>query len=402
MVRGSSASAAFPIVLCVVLVLLVTGHPASAQGSGYWGAAESYPISVDDQSCVVDGAYIYCVGGFTGDTFTADGLESTNASYFAAAASSGGITSWTNTTTYPIKVNTASCVASASNIYCVGGYAGSGVTDAVYYAGTSSAGITQWRNSTSYPLDVFSQSCSAWNGYVYCVGGYAPSGLPIDSVYYAQAGPSGLGAWTQGASYPTNITSQSCPVSGGYIYCVGGIDDSSPTVTNAVYYAALSPGVSAWVQTTSYPTPVDIQSCVVSGDDLYCIGGAPNFAATNSVYYAPIVSSGGLGPWVEAASYPVIIGEQSCIASAGFIYCIAGAPSASVHTNAVYYFDGSSLVINTTHASSVVSSDSSTVATPTASTAGSLAVSWSYLSVVSVDAAVLLLLVTVALKPKKK
>lgn len=411
MVRGDSAKAGYSIVFSLVLILLVAIHPASAQGSGYWGATASYPISVDDESCVGEGTYLYCVGGFTGDTYTADGLESTNKSYFAAVSSSGGIANWSNTTNYPTIVNTASCVASDSYVYCVGGYAGSGVTNAVYYAGASSAGLSQWKNTTNYPLRVFSQSCSSWDGYVYCVGGYSPSGLPVDAVYYARAGPSGLGAWTRGADYPTNITGQSCPVSAGYIYCVGGIDDSSPAVTNAVYYAALSPGVSTWIQTTSYPTPVDIQSCVVWGDDLYCIGGAPNFAATDSVYYAPLMPSGGLGAWVEGASYPVIIGEQSCVASSGFIYCIAGAPSAAVHTAAVYYVDGSSLLVDTTQSSSTDSSSvvmpttravSQTGATSSMEAAGSLGTSWSYLLVLSVNVTVLLTLLVVSFRRKEK
>ncbi len=402
MTEGRSPNAAYSVAVLLALVVLVSVHPVGAQSSGYWGAAASYPISVDDESCAVEDAYVYCVGGFTGDTYTADGLESTNASYFASVVPSGGIDAWSNTTSYPISVNTASCVASGSYIYCVGGYGDSGITDAVYYASASSAGLSHWTNATSYPFGVFSQSCSGWNGYMYCVGGYGSSGLPINSVYYAQAGPSGLGTWTRGASYPTNITSQSCAVSEGYMYCVGGIDDSSPAVSDAVYYTALSSGVSTWVQTTSYPTPVDIQSCVVSGDDIYCIGGAPNFAATSSVYYAPIMASGGLGAWVETADYPVVIGEQSCVAASGFIYCVAGAPSASVHTAAVYYVDGSSLVLGTAQASSADSSTDATVATSTSSTAGSIALSWTYLLVASANLAVVLLLTVLSLRRKEK
>lgn len=414
MIGSKESGMATLMVLALALLLVV--DQASAETSGYWSSAASYPISVDDESCVAAGTYVYCVGGFTGDTYTANGSESTGAVYYASVSPSGGIASWSNSTSYPSILNTESCTISGQDIYCIGGYTSKGASDSVYYAGVSSSGISQWTGTTSYPAGVFSQSCSTWDGYIYCIGGYNPSGLPTDSVYYAQASPSGLGAWTSSSSYPVNITSQSCVPSGGYIYCVGGIDDGSSPVTDAVYYAQLSSeGVSTWKQTTSYPTSVDIQSCVVSGDHVYCIGGAPSFAATNSVYYSAISPSGGLGQWYTAPSYPVVVGEQSCVSLSGFIYCIAGAPSASEHTAEVYYALSLALAIGSTEpsmSSSAYSSSATAVnatsghqKTSQSAAAGALAsglgLGWSYLVPLCLNS-VILMLVSLVVSARRK
>jgi N-acetylneuraminic acid mutarotase len=385
----------------IVLLLAAAGQPAGGAPSGGWGSTTSYPLSLDDESCVTSGVYIYCIGGFTGDTYTADGSQSTSAAYFALLSPRGGISSWENTASYPTIVNTESCSAYNGDVYCIGGYTGSGATDSVYYAALSSTGVSQWNQTANYPENVFSQSCSVWEGYIYCVGGYLPSGLPTNSVYYARLSSSGVTAWNAGASYPTNITSQSCVPAGGYLYCVGGIDDENPAVTNAVYSAALTPsGLSAWTETSSYPTSVDIQSCVASDGSIYCIGGASNFAATDSVYYATVDPSGLLSAWASAVSYPAVIGEQSCIASSGLIYCIGGAHSAAEHTESVYYAEDSALATVPPMSSSAITS-SQTAYTPTTSSkvsgssttaSTSLSISWSYAVVFAINAVLLILL----------
>ena len=44
-----------------------------------------------------------------------------------------------------------------------------------------------------------------------------------------------LGTWNSTTAYPRNIANQSCAISAGYIYCVGG--NTGTGGTNAVYYA---------------------------------------------------------------------------------------------------------------------------------------------------------------------
>jgi hypothetical protein len=135
-----------------------------------------------------------------------------------------------------------------------------------------------------------------------------------------------LGPWTVTTGYPFAATSLSCVSSGGYAYCVGGYNGTTPTtgvgVLNATYYAALSAtGVGPWMRTTDYPIGIQDQSCVSSSSYIYCIAGltaAPN--GTESVYYA-LLSPSGIGPWSRTTTFPYS-GETSCMASSGYAYCV--------------------------------------------------------------------------------
>jgi hypothetical protein len=199
-------------------------------------------------------------------------------------------------------------------------------TNAVYYASVSPAGVGIWTPTTSYPTNIASQSCVVSSGYVYCIGGGSTS-----AVYYASVSPLGVGTWTPTTGYPTNIAAQSCATSSGFVYCVGGYAGNG--WTNAVYYSPLSPsGVEAWTATTSNPSNARGQPCVVSSGYIYCIAGG-----TNAVNYAP-VSPLGVGTWTPTTSYPTSAGGNSCATSSGYIYCVGGNIGGIFgNQNAVYY-----------------------------------------------------------------
>jgi len=193
--------------------------------------------------------------------------------------------------------------------------------------------IGTWMPTTNYPTPSDSQSCVVSGGYVYCVGGY----IALGAVYFAKLSSSGVGAWKKTTSYPTPITVQSCVASGGYIYCVAGINNIG--TTDFVYFAPLSSaGVGTWKSTKSYPTKIGLQSCVVSGGYVYCVGGltaTTSSSATNAVYFASLHSSG-VSTWTKTTNYPTTISSQSCAFSGGYVYCVGG-ESTTGFTSAVYF-----------------------------------------------------------------
>jgi len=150
---------------------------------------------------------------------------------------------------------------------------------------------------------------------------------------------SGAGTWKTTTGYGNPVTATygpSCVVSGGYVYCVGG--DTSSGLTSAVYYARLlsSGGLSTlWWVTTPYLTPI-ITQCVVHGAYIYCVGGSTTSVVTGYVYFAKLSSSAGVGTWKSTTSYPTHIGEQSCVVSGGYVYCAGGFNGVSP-TSAVYF-----------------------------------------------------------------
>ncbi len=273
--------------------------------------------------------------------------------------SAESISAWETTTSYSIKIGYQSCAVYSSYIYCVGGYSGSGVTNAVYYAPISSSGVGTWSSTTSYPTDIYGQSCTVYSGYIYCVGGFNGQPAAVNAVYYASISSSGVGTWSSTTSYPTIILYESCAANSGYIYCVGG-SNSTSTAASTVYYAPISSsGVGTWSSTTSYPTGIDDQSCAVQSNlsVIYCVGGYSGSGVTNAVYYAPI-SSSGVGTWSSTTSYSTGIVSLSCAVPSGYIYCVGG-DTVSGETNAVYYAGVIALTTSTTSSSSSPSSTTS-------------------------------------------
>jgi hypothetical protein len=323
-------------------VLTFSPQQVKAETLGSWTNTTLYPASITDPSCAAAGGYVYCVGG-------ANSSESSVNYVYYASVSSTGVGPWTATTSYPTAISGQSCAISGGYIYCVAGTSSTGFSSDVYYAPVSSSGVGAWSSTASYPVSVGVPSCTIAGGYIYCVGGY---GGPFVSqaVYYAPISSSGVGTWTSTTPYPVTpgiygVYGESCATSEGYIYCVGGSTSPSSPLTNAVYYAPLSSAtgaVGAWSTTTGYPNVIADQSCMISGGYIYCVGGddvSSGATPTDAVYFAP-VSSSGIGTWTSTANYPIDVYGQSCVVASGYIYCVAGTglgeyPSSV--TNAVYY-----------------------------------------------------------------
>lgn len=307
--------------------------PVAAAGVIVWTPTAIYPTNTHSQSCVLYGGYIYCVGGNTGNGFL-------SAVYFAPLLPSG-VGEWMSTTGYPTAINAQSCAASAGYIYCVGGYTGSSFVSSVYFAPLLTSGVGEWKSTASYPASVANLSCVVSNGHIYCVGGYTGTGF-VSSVYFARVSATGVGSWTQTTSYPEVVNAQSCVVSSATIFCIGGYSTQFPGLLSAVYFAPLIPsGVGEWVSTTSYPTSIEFQSCVVVGGVVICVGGSIDTvsgATTSAVYYA-FAGTSGLGPWKATASYPTNTAMESCVWDIGHrIYCIGGTTNivSGSGTSAVY------------------------------------------------------------------
>ena len=330
-------------VLIIIVVIVVIGIVAfyvyetllapGPSGSPEWMVAPEYPLNVSGsygvggQQCVNSSSYIYCVGGADADNVPRDDVYSSN-----PLSSSFALTSWTtDPNVYPKDISSPSCVVFSSNIYCVGGIDDDNLDDSAstYYASLSSGVVGTWYPTTSYPIPVDTESCVASSGYIYCVAGNnQTSGLAVNatnstSVWFAPLSSSGIGNWTITNEYPTGVLYPICYAALGYIYCLGGVlTNSNPA--NTIYYAALSAtGVGSWMQTTTYPMAVSGQACVIVSSIIYCVGGQGNGDTyTNAVYYAT-VSSSGIGAWKSGATY-TDSAVTDCVVIAGTMYCIGG------------------------------------------------------------------------------
>ncbi len=227
----------------------------SPSGLGKWSSAAPYPHSIASASCVAYSGYVYCVGGFNN---LAEGSSST---YYASISS--GLSAWVSTTPYPFNVFTVPCVAQAGYIYCIAGQqentvGGTGATtnfptDQVYFAPLSSSGIGSWSSSSAYPQPLASPSCVAYSGDVYCLGGYGRTQLSNSSAYSSEISSSGVVSWTATTPYPIPFDLSSCVSDFSHVYCIGGrsYGNNGLSVLSSDYYAALSPSQSISTSTTS-------------------------------------------------------------------------------------------------------------------------------------------------------
>jgi hypothetical protein len=236
----------------------------SPSGLGTWSRAAAYPQAVASASCVVYSGYVYCVGGFN---MLGEGSTST---YYASVSS--GIGAWMSTTPYPFPVYTVPCVVQANYIYCIAGQqenvlGGTGAntnfpTAEVYYAPLSSSGIGSWSTSSAYPQAMASPSCLAYSGDVYCLGGYGLTQLSNNNTYSSAVSPSGVGPWTVTTPYPVPFDLSSCVSDLSNIYCIGGrsSDSSGVSVLDSVYYTALSPSGPLTTTNSSTASPTNSTS----------------------------------------------------------------------------------------------------------------------------------------------
>ena len=234
---------------------------------------------------------------------------------------------WTSTTKYPLALGGVSCVAVSTRVYCVGGFGGGGNShNQVYFATLGSSGIGSWTAGPSYPTNIDSAACVNVTAGIYCVGGENyPNNVSV--VYFAQTTSSGLGSWSSVASYPNALAGTSCVVYSGYIYCVGGFDGSGDEVAST-YYASVSSGLTSWSGTTQYPLAVDRESCAVYSGYIYCVAGETAIGSNQnspltSVYSAPL-SPSGIGQWTAVQSYPTALAALSCAPYSGNLYCVGG------------------------------------------------------------------------------
>ena len=140
----------------------------------------------------------------------------------------------------------------------------------VYYAPLSSSGIGQWTAALSYPTALAALSCAPYLGDVYCVGGYDSSLLSNANAYFGQTSSSGVGSWTDMTQYPVPIDTSSCVAAMGYVYCVAGnsVTQSSQSTLNPIgstYYAPISAPVTQTSTTPEFPVTAAIPITLALG-----------------------------------------------------------------------------------------------------------------------------------------
>ena len=198
------------------------------------------------------------------------------------------------------------------------------------YTVTNNSGIPPWTTSTSTLPQALNEATSVtYNGYVYVMGGMNNSGnSSFNTVYYAPLNSNGsVGSWTTSTNtLPQALGGATSVTYNGYVYVMGG-DNGSYTGQNTVYYAPLNSNgsVGSWTTSTStLPQGLYGATSVIYNGYVYVMGGYYN-GNLNTVYYAPLNSNGSVGSWTTSTStLPQGLNEATSVTYNGYVYVMGG------------------------------------------------------------------------------
>lgn len=191
----------------------------------------------------------------------------------------------------------ASCTAMTATIQTFQLYNNYSGSPAAYSAGAN-----------LFTTDRIGASAAVHNGYIYLAGGCISATDCTDatsSVQYASLSSTGaIGTWSAtSANLPADRAWGQLETAGGYLYYLGGQDDTEANEQSTVYYGQPSSGnVSSWSTASGGIGDTSSQAAqartkfgaAVWNNRIYIVGGLDGSAAsTNTVYISPQLNSGG-------------------------------------------------------------------------------------------------------------
>lgn len=290
------------LVVCLLVVssfasLVPSAHAAPGPGVSWYTQANPMPYGANQFAAVVVNNRVYIMGGST----TSDN----NQVYYAPISENNTIGTWIADDDLPSSNFRHTAVASGNYIYLIGGRDGPALPE-VYSAHVNPDGtLDAWVDTNQdLPTPLYYASSFVYDGYIYVVGGDDNS-QAVDTVYTAEIiGDGTIGAWVADADVlPVEINGSSVVVSGGYAYLIGGYTYADQYV-DTVYSAPLSAdgGIGAWTsQPQTLPQGVAYATAFVLNGDVFLVGGAGSGGWLNTVYATTLQSSGALDAWSSSS-----------------------------------------------------------------------------------------------------
>lgn len=219
-------------------------------------------------------------------------------------------------------------VAVGGRIYAIGGAgASSEELSSVEYArveGDPSPGT--WSQTSPNTVAASGEGAAAWNGYLYVVGGHYGTTV-LTRVEVAKTNADGtLGSWSTTSALNTQRDNAAVVVADGYIYALGGWNNSNIGLATVEYAKINADGsLGPWTLTSSMTTRRYGHAAVVLGGYIYALGGAYQYTnQLNSVERAKINVDGSLGTWSPVNSMTIVRVAHAAVVGRGCIYAIGG------------------------------------------------------------------------------
>ncbi len=271
--------------------VIVTGDNVSLQYAanevGTWLTTTVLPQTLSGHAAASwTDRYAYVVGGWNNATYV-------NTVYMSTIQS-GGISGWSSQNALPVALKDAAVVVGTNTIYVLGGRDDTQVFNSIYYAAINTNGtLGAWQTSAvTLPVALWGHTATYCNGYLYVAGGSSSmtENSALNTVYYAQVRANNtLSAFSAGSNLPGARNKHAAVTYRNKLYVLGGYDNAG-TRFSSVYIAtpSVSGTTGSWVSGSSMPFSISNHSAAVSNGTIVVMAGAVNSSPflSNSVYYA--------------------------------------------------------------------------------------------------------------------
>lgn len=256
----------------------------AADGSlSAWTTTTALPAARYEAASVVSNGYVYAIGGESG------GVAQTSV-YISKLNGDGTVGTWRNSNNVlPAARTSASAIVANGYIYVIGGSSGGVAQSTVYYAKLNPDGeVGTWATTTGLPGVREGAVANIANGYLYVISGSTGSGGWQSTAYYAKINVNGtLGTWATTTALPSTLMQATSVIANGYIYVLGGTTGGAGRST--IYAAPLNPSGTIGAWSTLSRTLVAKRynhTSVVANGYVYYMGGSDDTSAQSTVYYA--------------------------------------------------------------------------------------------------------------------
>ena len=306
-----------------------------------WVQTTSLPDGYFGHSLAYSSGYLYQAGGFSGNNGIQDGINV----FYSQVHSNGTIGSWNSTTPLPEVAAYHAGVAANGFVYVIGGVTfdpvnGITISNNVYYAKINSDGsLGAWNVANPLPQNLFLLSASVWNNTIYAAGGYNGGETLSTNVYSAQIQANGsLSSWIMQNPLPIALgINGQAGVANGYLYEMGGLNNSGNAISNVYYTKINSDGTLAgWNQTVPLPQPESDFGSIAANGFVFSMGGSDGLGNISSFYIAAVNGNGSLGSWSSGTSLPLPIYTFAVANNNSYIFLTGGEDNYNNAQSTVY------------------------------------------------------------------
>lgn len=171
---------------------------------------------------------------------------------------------------------------------------------------------------------------------VVTAGGLSATSNSVATTYVGKVDGDGSLSLTAGPALETARYHLSLVAHGGYVYALGGIQQSvsggtpSQTIMDTVERASFDgTTLGDFEALDPLPAPLTHQAAVVYGDALYLVGGVSGSAPQSAVLRAAFTADGKLGPFLQAGTLPAPRVTAAAFTFLDQLYVLAGGTLAS-------------------------------------------------------------------------